>query len=371
MFHGVPLPGSLAKLPSTEGADLVVLGMILGAIATVIGAVNLIATISARRAHGLTIGRLPYFSWSVLVAGIGIAIATPVFIGGLFLVWVDQHFGGSFFTSSAANVVWTHTIWLGGRPESLLAATFLLGAGSDIIATATGKPNQLDMVTRGAIGAFATFSFLTWTATASDASSILAPFVNPVLALPALAAGVVILSWLGQLRHGLKPVPALVPLVLALGTAAIGLVDGLIALINEDRGAIWSQHSLTLFAVFLPLAGAVAAIIHWAPKLVGGTVPAPLAGLASLAVFAGAGLYTLSGALLGADGAADYAANWSTDDGHGGLATLGAVAIGTCRRRCRCARPRARRGPQQGRRGQSLWHGRNAGVGCGVTAAAA
>ena len=62
----------------------------------------------------------------------------------------------------------------------------LLGAGSDIIATATGKPNQLDMVTRGAIGAFVTFSFLTWTATASDASSIYAPFVNPALALPVL-----------------------------------------------------------------------------------------------------------------------------------------------------------------------------------------
>lgn len=328
VFDGVPLPGSLAKLPNTEGGDLLVLGMILGAVATLIGAINLVATISARRAHGLTISRLPYFSWSVLAAGIGIAVATPVFIGGLFLVWIDQHFGGSFFTSSAANVVWTHAIWLGGRPEAFLGAAFLLGAGSDIIATATGKPNQLDMVTRGAIGAFVTFSFLTWTASASDASAILAPFVNPALALPALAAGVVILSWLGQLRGGLKPVPALVPLVLALGTAAVGVVDALIALTNDDRGAIWSQHSLTLFAVFVPLAGAFAALIHWAPKLVGGTVPAPLAGLASLAVFGGAALYTLSGALLGADASADYAAVWPTEDGHGGLATLGAVAIG-------------------------------------------
>jgi heme/copper-type cytochrome/quinol oxidase subunit 1 len=289
--------------------------------------VNLIATISARRAHGLTIARLPYFSWSVLAAGIGIAIATPVFIGGLLLVWIDQHFGGSFFTSSAANALWTHAIWLGGRPEALLPAAFLLGTGSDIIATATGKPNELDVVTRGAIGAFVTFSFLTWTASASDAGAILAPFSNPALVLPALAAGVVILSWLAQLRHGLKAVPALVPLVLALGTAVLGLVDGLIALTNDDRGAIWSQHSLTLFAVFVPLAGAVAALIHWAPKLVGGTVPAPLAGLSSLAVFAGSALYILSGALLGADASADYAPAWSTADGHGGLATLGAVGI--------------------------------------------
>ncbi|MDP1792825.1 MAG: cbb3-type cytochrome c oxidase subunit I, partial [Acidimicrobiales bacterium] len=267
VFDGVPLPGSLKSLPATEGADLLVLGMLLGAVATVLMAVNLVATIASRRAHGLTIGRLPYFSWSVLAAGIGIAVATPVFIGGLSLVWIDQHYGGSFFTSSAANAIWTHAIWLGGRPEAFLGAAFLLGAGSDIIATATGKPNELDMVTRGGIGAFVTFSFLTWTAGAADAVGVLAPFVNPALILPVLAAGVVILSWLAQLRHGVKAVPALVPLVLALATGALGAINALIALVNEDRGAIWSQHSLTLFAVFVPLAGAVAALIHWAPKL--------------------------------------------------------------------------------------------------------
>lgn len=328
VFDGVPLPGSLKALPNTEGADLLVLGMLLGAVATVLMAVNLVATISTRRAHGLTIGRLPYFSWSVLAAGIGVAIATPVFIGGLSLVWIDQHFGGSFFTSSAANALWTHAIWLGGRPESLLATAFLLGAGSDIIATATGKPNPLDMVTRGGIGAFVTFSFLTWTGGAADSSAVLAPFVNPAIVVVALAGGVVILSWLGQLRGGLKPVTALVPLVLALATAGLGLVNALIMLINDDRGAIWSQHSVTLFAVFVPVAGAFAALIHWAPKLVGGTIPNPMAGLASLAVLGGALLYTLSGALLGADASADYAAVWSTDDGHGGLATLGAAGIG-------------------------------------------
>lgn len=327
VFDGVPLPGSLAKLPDTVGADLVVLGMILGAVATVIMALNLVATIATRRAHGLTIGRLPYFSWSVLAAGIGVVLAGGVFIGGLFVVWLDQHFNGSFFTSSAANALWTHAVWLGGRPEALLGAAFVLGAGSDIIATATGKPNELDMVTRGGIGAFATFSFLTWTASGQDITSVQAPFFNPFVLLAAVAAGVVGLSWLAQLRHGVKPVPALVPLVLALATGALGALNGILSLLNDNHGSIWSQHGLTLIAVFVPLAGAVAALIHWAPKLVGGTVPAPLAGLASLALFAGSAMYLLSGALLGADGASDYAANWPADDGHDGLAILGAVGI--------------------------------------------
>ena len=327
VFDGVPLPGSLAKVSSTKASDLVVLGMILGAVATLVMVVNLVTTISSRRAHGLTIGRLPYFSWSVLVGGVAIGISTAVFIGGLGLVWIDQHFGGSFFTSSAANVFWTHAVWLGGRPEALLASVFVLGAGSDIIATATGKKNELDEVTRAAIAAFATLSFVVWTGGAGDAGGILAPFVNPGTILPVLAAGVVVLTWLAQLRHGVKAIPSLLPLVLTLATAGLALLNGLFALLNDERGTIWSQHSITLVAVFIPLVGAIAALMHWAPKLVGGAVAAPLATLSALAATGGAALYIASGALLGADGSADYAATFAKEDGHGGLAMLGAVGI--------------------------------------------
>lgn len=328
VFDAVPLPGSLADQVSTKSADLIVLGMLLGAVATVVMTANLVATISSRRAHGLTIGRLPYFSWSVLVGGVAIAVSSSIFIAGLSLVWIDQHFGGEFFTSSAANVFWTHAVWLGGRPEALLASVFILGAGSDIIATATGKPNELDKITRAGIAAFATLSFVVWTGGSADAGAILAPFVNPGVILPVLAAGVVVLTWLAQLRHGVKAVPSLVPLVLTLATAGLGVLNGLVALTSDPRGGIWSQTSVTLIAIFVPVVGAIAALIHWAPKLVGGAIAAPVAGLASLSALAGAALYTASGALLGADGSADYAATFDKADGHGGLALLGAVGIG-------------------------------------------
>jgi cytochrome c oxidase subunit I len=334
VFSTVPLPASLADATDTKGADLVVLGMLLGATATVLMAVNLVATISSRRAHGLTLGRLPYFSWSVLVGGIGVALATPVFIGGLGLVWIDQHFNGSFFTSAVANTFWAHTIWLGGRPEALLGATFLLGAGSDIVltaakgtATATGRRKELDMAARAGIAAFATFAFVPWTLTADQVGGTLAPFSNVVTILPILAAGLVLLTWLGQLRNGLKLIPSVVPLVTALALGVVALGDGLIRFTTDDRGAIWSQASLTLFAIGIPVAGAVAALVHWAPKLVGGATPAPAATLAGVATAAGFALVTASGVFLGADGSSPYAAVWSSADGHGGLALLGAAGI--------------------------------------------
>ena len=328
VFSTVPLPGSLTKLADTKGPDLIVLGMLLGAVATVLMAVSLVSTIASRRAHGLTLGRLPYFSWSVLVGGIGVALATPVFIGGLSLVWIDQHFGGSFFTSQAANVFWTHAVWLGGRPEALLAGVFVLGAGSDIIATATGRPNELDQVTRAGLAAFATFAFVPWTLTADQAGGVMAPFSNVVTILPVLAAGVVLLSWLGQLRHGLKIIPSVVPLVLTLALGAVAVGDFIVRLTADKRGGAWSEASLVLFAIAIPVAGAVAALVHWAPKLVGGTVPAPVASLASLATVGGFTLFTASGVFLGADGAPYFAHVWDKSDGHGALALLGAAGVG-------------------------------------------
>ncbi|MEY2468025.1 MAG: cytochrome c oxidase subunit, partial [Actinomycetota bacterium] len=299
VFSANPVPTSLRTAANTKGADLLVLGMLLAAVATVLMAVNLVSTISSRRAHGLTLGRLPYFSWSVLVGGIAVALSGAVFIGGLALVWIDQHFGGRFFDSTGTQVFWMHTIWLGGRPEALLGSVFLLGAGSDIIATATGKKNELDMVTRSAIAAFATFSFVVWIDGAKDGGSILAPFANPATALPVVAGLVVVLTWLAQLRHGVKPIPALAPLVTALSLGLVALAVGALrASADLTLGTGWSASTLTLFAVGIPVAGAVAALVHWAPKLIGGPVATPAAALAGASFAGGFALFTLAGSFL-------------------------------------------------------------------------
>ena len=329
VFMANPVPQSLKAYANTKGPDLLVLGMLLAAVATVLMAVNLVTTIASRRAHGLTLGRLPYFSWSVLTGGIGVALAGAVFIGGLTLVWIDQHFGGSFFKSTGTQVFWMHTIWLGGRPEALLGSVFFLGAGSDIVVTATGRANELDLPTRAAIAAFATFAFVVYIDGANDAGSLLAPFANVATALPVLAALAVLLTWLAQLRHGVKAIPALPPLVTALALGVVALVVGAIrAGADLTPGTGWSESSLLLFAVAIPVAGAIAALVHWAPKLVGGAVASSAAGLSGLLVAAGFAVLTLSGTLLGADGALRFAPNWSTADGHGGLAIAGAVGIG-------------------------------------------
>ncbi len=71
-------------------------------------------------------------------------------------------------------------------------------------------------------------------------------------------------------------------MALALGVVALGI--GGLKLTADSVGFAGTFSSLTFFAVGIPVAGAVAALVHWAPKLVGGTFALPAAGLAGLAV---------------------------------------------------------------------------------------
>ena len=375
VFSAVPLPGSLAKLADTKGADLVVLGMLLGAVATVLMAVNLVATIASRRAHGLTMGRLPYFSWSVLVGGIGVALATPVFIGGLTLVWVDQHFGGSFFTSSAANAFWTHAIWLGGRPEALLGAAFVLGAGSDIIATATGRRNELDQVTRAA---HRRLRHVRVRAVDSHRRSgrrrpgAVQQRRSPLL--PILAAGVVLLT----LARPTASRPQADPVGRsarpdARASAWSALVDGLLRLTTDNRGRRWSEASLVLFAIAIPVDGRDrrsralgAQVRRWPRRRTGGV--AGRAGDRRLASRS----TTAPEFLLGADGAPTSTrppGRAVTDTAR--LAHLGRRRHRHRRLRHRRARPRLRRRPQQDRRCRPLRIGRHPRMGRRIAAATA
>ncbi len=163
-FLAGPLPASLADAVNTKGDDLIVLGMLLGAIATALMAVNLVATIASRarpRPHDrspavlLVVGPRRWHRRSHRVA----RCSSP-----------GSRSSGSTSTSAATSsrrarrrAFWMHAVWLGGRPEALLGSVFVLGAGSDIVATATGRTNELDVVTRAAIAAYATLAFVVWT----------------------------------------------------------------------------------------------------------------------------------------------------------------------------------------------------------------
>ena len=326
VFSALPLPAVIDG--DTKASDLVTLGMLLGATATLLAAVNLVVTVATRRTAGLTLGRLPYFSWSVLVGGVAAALATPVFVAGLLAVWIDQHFGGSLFGTQGAQVLWTHAVWLGGRPEAFLGLVFAAGAGCDIVATVTGRALEADKPARGAIAALATVSFIAWAGGGNAPASVLAPFVHPVTLLPALVAGGIVLMWLAQFRHGLKAQPALVALAAAIGLGVVAAANAALRFASDvEPGTGWGRASLTLVSVAIPVVAAVAAVIHWSPKLSGRRLGMGTGSLIGLALVAGFALLEASAALLGADGAPQYGPSGFAEDSHQQLALVGCIGV--------------------------------------------
>ncbi|WP_201450836.1 cytochrome c oxidase subunit I, partial [Streptomyces sp. F-3] len=82
------------------GADLWIMGLTLQGFGTILGAVNFITTIICMRAPGMTMFRMPIFTWNVLLTGVLVLLAFPVLAAALLTLEYDRKFGGQIFASS-------------------------------------------------------------------------------------------------------------------------------------------------------------------------------------------------------------------------------------------------------------------------------
>lgn len=303
---------SSSPLGAAEGGDTVatdiwVLGLLLVATAMVVGWATIVVTVAKFRAPGMTLRRVPAFTWSAFATGSVTVLATPVFIAGLVLLYLDQHFGGSFFAEDAfgTQVVWQHTLWLFGRPEIFLLALPGLGAACDIVATHARRPLLDHDAALGLLAAFATLSFAAWAGGTDVAGSVLAPTYSVLTALLAAPVALLALLWLGTLAKGkprIHPSVAYLAgaLLLWVGAAGAALWAGVEDVAGETAFGPGYAH----LAVFGPATLlAFGALHHWAPKLWGRRLSAGL-GLIEVALLTGGFLIGAAASLaLGIDGA--------------------------------------------------------------------
>ncbi|HVF14935.1 MAG TPA: cbb3-type cytochrome c oxidase subunit I, partial [Acidimicrobiales bacterium] len=90
-----PLP--IGPAYTGEGIDLLILGLVLVAVAAITVAINVLATVLQLRAPGLTMARIPLFSWSATVSSAVMLLALPVLVAALLMLFVDRHYGGHVF----------------------------------------------------------------------------------------------------------------------------------------------------------------------------------------------------------------------------------------------------------------------------------
>jgi cytochrome c oxidase subunit 1 len=301
----VPL---LASGPANDATNLWAGALIVIAVSTMLASTNLLATALALRSEGMTFFRMPAFSWSVMMTSLVSLLATPVFIAGLVLFLVDQHFGGTFYAAQGAQLVWEHMVWLFGRPEIYLLTLPGLGAACDIIATHTRRPLERHEVALGALAAFAILSMTAWMAGPHVAKAVVVPTYTVATALVVLPIGVLVLVWLNTARVGRPRFHAsvlfIVGYVLLLATGAI---NALVAPSQHLKSpSAWTTGNLHTVALGAPVLLVFGAIYHWAPKLFGRRLSTGLGGLVFLLLFGGFFVNGMASYILGYKGAPSH-----------------------------------------------------------------
>jgi len=134
-------PLSEATWSPGTGADLWIMGLIMSGASGILSALNFVATVFTMRAPGMTMFRLPIFTWNILVTSLLILLTFPVLTAALAMLFIDRTVGGSFFdpASGGSAILWQHLFWFFGHPEVYILILPFFGIVTEIIPVFSGK----------------------------------------------------------------------------------------------------------------------------------------------------------------------------------------------------------------------------------------
>jgi cytochrome c oxidase subunit 1 len=293
-----------------DGPELLMLGLMLVGAAVIVAAINIVATVVLLRAPGLTLRRVPPFSFSVLVSSAMLLLATPVLLVGLGLLVADHHYGGRVFDAGHGGnpLVWARLFWFFAYPAMWALVLPALGVLGEIVPVFTrtrlGGNRAGHPMATGAMVAIGALAFVGWGSELPGDPTLPRWFFAATSLAILGPVAVLTLTCLGSLRLGRPQLGA--PLLGSLGIASVvllGLPGAAIAAVaptsRMGNGTYWTvavQHSLFFGGATI---GVLAAIVYWAPKLWGRRLPAGAAAVGLVAVIVGTHVANLSMYVLG------------------------------------------------------------------------
>jgi len=268
-------PLSSAVYSPGAGADLWITGLAIAGLGTILGAVNMITTVVCLRAPGMTMFRMPIFTWNILVTCILILLAFPILTAALFGLLADRHLGAHVFDPANGGVIlWQHLFWFFGHPEVYIVALPFFGIVSEIFPVFSRKPlfgyKGLVYATL-AIGALST---AVWAHHMYATGAVLLPFFSFMSFLIAVPTGVKFFNWIGTMWKGQLTFET--PMLFSIGFLITFLFGGLTGVLLasppidfnvSDTYFLVAHFHYVLFGtiVFATYAG----IYFWFPKMTG------------------------------------------------------------------------------------------------------
>ena len=135
-------PNSSVPFSPTNGIDIWAIGLVITGIASQSGAINLIVTALNMRTKGMSLMRMPVFTWMILVVQFLLLFAIPVITVALVLLIFQRQFDATFFTveAGADPLLWQHLFWIFGHPEVYILVLPSFGIVSEVLPVFSRKP---------------------------------------------------------------------------------------------------------------------------------------------------------------------------------------------------------------------------------------
>ncbi|MFI5632350.1 cytochrome c oxidase subunit I [Streptomyces sp. NPDC051664] len=219
-------PLNSAVFSPGAGGDLWTMGLVLSGISTTLASVNFITTIVCLRAPGMTMFRMPIFTWNVLFTSILALLAFPVLAATLLVLEADRKFGAHVFDSANGGaLLWQHLFWFFGHPEVYIVALPFFGVVSEIIPAFSRKPmfGYFGMVM--ATISITMLSAVVWAHHMFATGAVLLPFFSAMSFIIAVPTGVKFFNWIGTMWHG--SISFETPMLWAIGFLVTFLLGGL------------------------------------------------------------------------------------------------------------------------------------------------
>jgi cytochrome c oxidase subunit 1 len=179
------------------------------------------------RAPGMTMFRMPIFTWNMLVTSFLVILAFPVLTAALAMLWADRHLGSHFFEFGQGGVpiVWQHLFWFFGHPEVYIIALPWFGVVTEVIPVFSRKPvfgYKGFVLATLAIGALSTS---VWAHHMFATGAVLLPWFSAMTYLIAVPTGVKFFNWIGTMWRGRLTFES--PMLFCIGFLVVFLAGGL------------------------------------------------------------------------------------------------------------------------------------------------
>jgi cytochrome c oxidase subunit I len=269
-------PLSLNPYSSGTGGDLWVLGLAVSGVGSVVGAVNLIATILNLRMPGMSMFRLPLFTWGILITQLMILVAFPVLTAGLAMLFIERRIGAPFFNPDLGGdpVLWQHMFWFFGHPEVYIVIMPAFGIISELVQVFSRKPIFGYRALVFAFFAIASLSFAVWAHHMFTTQAVNLLWFMVMSFLIGVPTGIKYFNWIATMWRGKLRFPT--PMLFCIGFMFTFLIGGITGIflasppidfqVHDTYYVVAHFHYTMLAALQFAL---FAGIYFWFPKVTG------------------------------------------------------------------------------------------------------